>query len=480
MPHWLPERLHVPVMESYTNPVGALVALCRWFVRVRWLAVVSLLVILVFTRWVLGINLLLTQLFGVGMVLAVYNQFFYWFLEDLDEQPKEAVTYRTAKRFAHVQIMADLTCMTVLLHFSGGVENPLSTFYIFHVVIASIMLPKGESYLEALVAFCLFAALVALEYTHVLAHYHLPGYMPEGVFENWRFCFGHLAVLAVTLTVAAFFATSLAGRLRERQAALAETSSRLAALEERKSRFMRVAAHQLRAPLSAIKSLLSVALGNYKGVDETKRQDLLRRAQNRTDLMIDLLADLLVLSRLRDAREEDPSPELVVIDDILGHVAELFGSQAEEKRQVLDVRLEAGAAPVLASADRLRDVFTNLVSNAVKYTPEGGTVTVVSFADDSRVVCEVADSGIGISLADQEHLFEEFFRASNAREFAEEGTGLGLSIVRAIVEGFGGSVVCESEQGQGTRFTVALPLVACAVGGSRLARQRRPEAPPQG
>jgi signal transduction histidine kinase len=149
------------------------------------------------------------------------------------------------------------------------------------------------------------------------------------------------------------------------------------------------------------------------------------------------------------------------VDEPLGRVVELYRPQAEAKRLILDARLDAGEATVLADPARLRDVFTNLVSNAVKYTPEGGQVTVTSRADHASVVCEVADSGIGIPSEDQEHLFEEFFRAHNAREFAQEGTGLGLSIVREIVEGAGGTIRCASELGQGTCFTVILPLAAC-------------------
>lgn len=463
MPRWLPERLHIPAMESYHGPVGGLMALNRWFVRVRWLAVVAHFVILAATQWVVGIRLATDQLVGVGMVLALYNLLFYWYLEDLEGRAKAEVTYRVALRFANLQVAADLVCMTVLLHFSGGVENPLSTFYIFHVIIASIMLPKGQSYLQALAAFCLFAGLVLLEYQEVLPHYRLAGYMTAAVHQNWRFIFGHLSVLAVTLTTSAFFTTSLAGRLRERQTELAATSSRLAALEERKSRFMRVAAHQLRAPLSAIRSLLGVALGDYKGMDEGKRLEMIRRAETRTSLMLDLLADLLALSRLRDTPDESVEEHPVAVDETLRRVVELYRPQSEDKRQTLEVRLDADDATVVAAPDRLRDVFTNLVSNAVKYTPDGGTVTVTSRSDDTAVVCEVADTGIGMAPEDQERLFEEFFRASNAREFALEGTGLGLSIVREIVEGAGGSIRCESEQSQGTRFTVTFPLAACRL-----------------
>ena len=465
MPRWLPRRFQVPTMERFSGPVEGVMAVCRWFIAMRWLAVVSLFAIVAVTRGIVGIHLPLTHLFGLGAVLGVYNLLFYWYLEQLSAKPIAQVSYRTAEGFAKLQVVADLACMTVLLHFSGGVDNPLSTFYVFHVIIASIMLPKGQSYAMAALAFLLFALLVLLEYTGLVPHYHLEFYLTEPQFRNWRFIFGHLGVLAVTLAMSAFFATQIVARLRERREELMATSARLAALEERKSRFMRIAAHQLRGPLSAIKSLLSVVLGSYAAIDEAKRMDLIRRAENRTGLMLDLLADLLDLSALRHAREDEaPVRALVPVDELLAKVTDLYKPQSEEKKQTFDVRLDTDGACVVGDPDKLRDVFTNLVSNAVKYTPEGGRVEVSTQTDNhTRILCEIVDTGIGIPKADQEHLFEEFFRASNARELVQEGTGLGLSIVKEIAEAHGGSVACESQPGEGTRVTVALPLAACEL-----------------
>ena len=463
MPRRLPEWLRLPVLESFAGPVEGLVALGRWFVRVRWVSVVSLPLIVLGTRWALGIRLPLLPLLVSGAMLGAYNVAFYWHARRLSARPAGTVTHREAERFAHAQLVADLVFVTLLLHYSGGVENPMSIFYLFHIILAGVMLPKGQSYAAAFLAFGLFAALVLLEYAHALEHHHLPMFISEAQYRSWRFIFGHLTVLLVTLLLSAFFAGSLAQRLREQRAELAATSSRLAALERRKSRFMRVAAHQLRAPLAAIRSMLSVVLGNFQGVDEAKRQEMLRRVEVRTDLMLELLSDLLALSRLRDARGEEARPELVVVNDVLTQVVELFGPRTEEKRQTLRVELAADRAAVMADPDRLVDAFTNLLSNAVKYTREGGSVTVASRADRSTVVCEVADTGIGVAPEDQTRLFEEFFRAGNARDFAEEGTGLGLSIVREIVESAGGSIVCESERNVGTRFTVTLPFAACTL-----------------
>ncbi|MBM4040337.1 MAG: HAMP domain-containing histidine kinase [Planctomycetes bacterium] len=459
----MPRRLLVPSIEPFASPVEGLLALCRWFIRLRWLAAAALFGIVAVTRWVVGIRLPLAQLFGLGAGLVSYNILFKWYNETLAARPRESVSLGMAERFANVQVIADLVCMTVLLHFSGGVENPLSVFYVFHVIIASVMLREWESYLHAAVALVMFAALVLLECAGAVPHYQLAGYLSGPQYQNGAFIFGHLGALAVTLFVSAFMATSIVARLRERQADLVATSARLIELEARKSRFMRIAAHQLRSPLSAIHSLLAIVLKNYEGLSEEKRTDMIRRAESRTRLMLDLLSELLALSRLRDARDQKSDRQLVALDEVAQRVVALFSAQSEEKGQTLDVRLEAGPAQIYGEPEKLRDVLLNLVSNAIKYTPNGGRVTVASRADEASVTFEVADTGIGIPLEDQPHLFEEFFRAQNARALIHEGTGLGLSIVREIVESYDGEIAFESTPGKGTRFTVRFPLAVCPL-----------------
>lgn len=473
---WLAARLHLPRPESFASPVEEMIALCRWFVRMRWVAIVFLLVTLAGTRWALGIPLALAPLLAIAAGLTIYNVLFYLYLPVLDAASENG--HRQARRFANVQVLADLACVTALLHFSGGVENAMSAFYLFHIIIASVMLPKGQSYVQAVVAFSLFSALVCLEYWGVLPHHPLPGYSLAPHYRNWRFVFGHLAVLGLTLTLAAFFTSALAERLRERQAALAATSSRLGALEARKSRFMRVAAHQLREPISAIKSALAVALECREHTDEKDWEEMIRRAENHASMTLDLLGDLLALSRLRDARDDGDVVEPVCGDDILQYAVDSYRLRAQRRGQHLALRAEAGDALVLAAPEKLRDLFTNLLSNAVKYTPAGGTIRASSCANSSHVVFEVADSGIGIPLADRGRLCEEFFRGSNAREFTEEGTGLGLSIANEIVERAGGSLACDSEPGRGTQFTVTLPLAACAF--PRRPTAAEASAPPAG
>ncbi|MFN2168907.1 MAG: sensor histidine kinase, partial [Anaerolineae bacterium] len=145
--------------------------------------------------------------------------------------------------------------------------------------------------------------------------------------------------------------------------------------------------------------------------------------------MLDLIADLLELARLKQARDRvgaQASPQDVAA--ILRKVLDLFQEQARGKEQSLEVNILAHPT-VVANPEHLQTVWTNLISNAIKYTPRGGHIAVTLRADGDRAIGVVQDSGIGIAEADQPHLFQEFFRTEQAKSSGEVGTGLGLSIV---------------------------------------------------
>ncbi|RPI58818.1 MAG: sensor histidine kinase, partial [Chloroflexi bacterium] len=224
-------------------------------------------------------------------------------------------------------------------------------------------------------------------------------------------------------------------------------------LDRVKTAFMRKVAHELRAPIAAIQSFLVSILAGY-GSPQVQRE-MQERAVLRAGELLDLVNDLLNLSRLKDAKME-PKVQEVSLKKVLDEVLSLHGPDAQQKRIVLDVTCEE-CPPILADPGHIKQLWTNLISNAIKYTPEGGRVRVRLRAQDGSVVGEVEDTGIGIGPEDLPRLFEEFFRTEKAKAFAQYGTGLGLSIVRQIVTECGGEIGVESEVAKGTRFTFRLP-----------------------
>jgi signal transduction histidine kinase len=220
---------------------------------------------------------------------------------------------------------------------------------------------------------------------------------------------------------------------------------------------MLTVAHELRAPVASIQSYLNLILADY--VSEEEMEGTLARIQVRLQELLDLIADLLNLARLKEAKDLpaiDSSPQPAA--DILQEICDLMREQAQEKKQTF--RVQIGDRPeIVIKRDHLRQVWTNLISNAIKYTPQGGRITVSLHTGNGKLIGTVEDSGIGIAAEDLAHLFEEFFRTDQAKATGEIGTGLGLSIIKQIMDSYHGEIQVHSALGEGTRFTFSLPLV---------------------
>jgi signal transduction histidine kinase len=185
---------------------------------------------------------------------------------------------------------------------------------------------------------------------------------------------------------------------------------------------------------------------------------MLTRAQARAHELLNLIRDLLELSRAR--RITGPAQGVAVpADQMLESVVGLMRVEAEAKGLSLEVNVAPGLPPVLATTDQLKSIWTNLISNAIKYSDAGGRITIALAQDGDQVLGSVQDTGIGIAPEDVPRLFEEFFRTEQARAMVQRGTGVGLAIVKRAVESFGGRVWAESELGKGSTFTFSLPIV---------------------
>ena len=188
--------------------------------------------------------------------------------------------------------------------------------------------------------------------------------------------------------------------------------------------------------------------------DRDKELDMIRRAFGRAEVMQALVSELVELAGLRDATGVEEQFAPVALDEVVGEIIRAWAASAAEKNVTIVDERNAPEARLLAGRGHLGDVVVNLVSNAVRYTPAGGKVFVRTREEDYGIVYEVEDTGIGIPVAEQAQLFEEFFRASNAKAARRDGTGLGLSIVREIANRYGGRVTFQSEENRGATFTV--------------------------
>ena len=241
---------------------------------------------------------------------------------------------------------------------------------------------------------------------------------------------------------------------------LERTLQEMAKLDAIESRFMLVIVHQLRDPAGVIKNYLQLMRAGYVDADEW--DGYLEKLDLRAGQLLNMLDDLLELASLKELR--GPAKlKPVAVAEVLEKLARRLRSAAEAKGLELEVQIQA--RPTLqAHAAHLRSLWTHLISNAIRYTPSG-QVRVTLSEQDGQITITVADTGIGISTEELPRVFQEFYRSEAAQAEVELGTGLGLPIVDQIVKMYKGTIRVDSTPGQGSVFTVSLPLAASGATG---------------
>jgi signal transduction histidine kinase len=493
------ETAEAPLASPKILPAAAeLVERIEWLIRLRWIAVLGVVCTIEAARRILGLPLALGPLYGLTAGLAFYNLILTVFVKRLERVQRTEPARRPralprsvvrmlwgmnldveapeAAALANIQISIDLLLLALLLHFAGGIENPFIIFFIFHIIIASILLSPRATCIQATLGFGLISAVAFSECFGILRHYPLGGMWTADGYRHPTVVGVELFVLGATLYLSVYMGTTIAGHLRRREREVATLSGELAEkaelvsaayrkvrqTERLKSQYMRKVAHELRGPLGTIKTALQVVLEGIVGEIPERSRDLISRAERRVGELADLTRDLLILSR---AREGKLKTEMVPVNPgelIAGVLAEMR-STARRAGITLTSTVAKDLGDLRADPAGLQQLASNLVSNSIRYTPRGGNVEVRLYRKADSLWLEVEDTGIGIPEEDISRLFEDFFRSANARERVPEGTGLGLSIVRAVAEEHGGKVTVESTPGKGTRFTVELPVEPVAT-----------------
>lgn len=245
----------------------------------------------------------------------------------------------------------------------------------------------------------------------------------------------------------------LENKVRERTLELTQALEREKELNEMKSRFVSIASHEFRTPLSAILSSTSLVEHYVNPEQEEKRKKHIDRIKSSVKNLTSILDDFLSLEKLEEGKVEAHSSEFNFREFIEDGIEEIEG-MSKRKHQIFNFHY-SGLEEIYQDKKILRNVLLNLLSNAVKYSPEGKEIHVNAEVKGGKVTVSVRDEGIGIPEEAQKHLFDKFFRAKNATNI--QGTGLGLNIVKRYVELLDGSIDFTSKEHQGTTFTIQFP-----------------------
>lgn len=225
-----------------------------------------------------------------------------------------------------------------------------------------------------------------------------------------------------------------------------------------KSQFVSMVSHELKAPIAAVYGFLKLFNDDSIKLTPEQRKDYETRSMVRLDGLLKMVNDLLDISRM-ELKTVHREIKKVCLHEIIISILELFQIDISKKGLQVIFDKDSSAHCINADSDEISRLFTNLISNAIKYNRDQGIININLYQSDNYVVTEIKDSGIGLKPEDKQKLFSEFFRAKNEKTKNISGTGLGLSIVKRIVDSYSGKIEVESEFGEGTTFKVFLPTI---------------------
>jgi signal transduction histidine kinase len=405
----------------------------------------------------------LVYLGGSGLLHAFGLMFTSYFLNIPTRQPRLHLTARIA---ALTMIVAVLTVVLVAPYNFFPVT--VISLAIATTLITIMVIGALRAKMRSAITYAIVAApfMICLLLTNI-ASYNVLTEHPISI--SLAVIALTLLVVGITLGLADGFRENLESKVQERTAELSVANGALREAHEAKNRMLGVVAHDLRNPLSGIRAAAQLLLD--VPLEQGKRETLLRTIRDGADVTLSMTEDLLDVAAIREGKV-DLVPDSIDVSQLVESRAELFRMSAQAKD--IELRLDLGRTPpVWADAKRAAQVLDNLVSNAVKYSPHAGRVTIELRAVDGRARLSVIDEGQGIPADELDDIFEPFERASPQPTGGERSIGLGLAIVKRLIEAQNGEIRVQSTLGKGSRFEIFLPFATTVV---RDASPRRTDA----
>jgi signal transduction histidine kinase len=371
-----------------------------------------------------------------------------------------------------VNTIADVVLLTAAIYVTGGPYSPLVATYVIEIAVLSLLANLGVTIVMALFVLVSYSTMVFLMVLGALPPQQVPG--APGEVPSAGHAIIAIGFCVIVVGVPALFSAATLRVLRAREAALEKRTAQLIQAATQRSQFVASMTHELRTPIHGIQGLSDVIAAAVYGPVTDKQVAACASIKRSAQSLLSLIDDLLALTRA-EAGKIDARPADVDIAALVERVTASVSMMVGTK----NLELEADIAPDLpsvASDERwLAHVLVNLVSNAVKFTPEGGRVTVRARRCGAAVALEVVDTGIGIAPEDRAAIFEPFRQAERGDAKGYGGVGLGLALVARLTDLLGAEVELESAVGKGSTFRVVVPL---AWRGRRTTQLLRPPRAP--
>ena len=434
--------------------VPAHILFARWFIRIRWFALVILLFSNYSVRHLFNISIQEVSIYFLSGILLLLNILHTIFLRHISKKESTNVIYRI-KREIHFQIITDLIVLTFIIHYSGGVENPLILFFFLHMIIASSIFSSLVNYLYVAFIIILAATMALFECYSVIPHYPLIGFADHNLYKNTLYVFGTGFVFACTSVIVVSLSHMIISRSIKSEEAYVKTNIELESKDKLKNEYVLRVTHDIKGHVAAILSCIEVVRTKITGPLNEEQEEFVNRAFERTELLSSFVKNLLNLTRKR--LKHDNEFEEFSLKDLINKTVTPIQILSKDKLIDFNVYVDKSIQMITGNPFTIEELYSNLLLNAVKYTPSHGRIELTVKNHFNHIITEISDSGIGIPNEELPKVFDEFYRASNVPKDIKTGSGLGLSIVKQIVEEHNGKIWVSSELGIWTKFTFILP-----------------------
>jgi signal transduction histidine kinase len=436
---------------------------------------VALLILLgaLFARHVLGMTALNVPALAIlAAVIAGYDAIAWIVCRRHCTPSPPPESYRKIVHTMYWAIVLDYLALTIAVWLVGGAHSPFLVFYLLHVMLGCLLLSRRGAIWLAILAYALLTALVLGEHADIIPRQHPMGEVVEAVTEegdvvpinivyDWRDALTVLLVYGMLFTGMCFLLIGLSESLRRGERQLHDANEELNRLSDMRKDFLHIALHNLQSPIGAATMFLRNIRKGLAGPTTEQQEQWLDRSMDRLGGLSEFMGDLQTLASL-ESGAIDAQARTIDLAPMLREMVEEHRDEAEAHGHTFTLNVPDALPPVRGIERLLREAIVNYVTNAIKYTPDGGTITVSAKPFGGKVRIEVADNGVGISEENQAKLFSEFSRIKRTGTPVDKvkGTGLGLSIVKRVIEFHGGTTGVRSALDKGSTFHIFLPVAA--------------------
>lgn len=438
----------------------------RWFITVRYYVVVSFAIFVLVMQHIFKVSFNSEQLWAFTIIAAalfvvnvIYNYIFFSGVVKNDSEGFNQL------HFAFNQIVVDLLAIALITYYTGGVESPFYLFFVFHMIIGSMILPNYVVYSLSGIVISYIGLLSYFEFNGHFLHYSFGNLLAVPLYTNPRYIIIFVTAFTIMMLVSVFLANNISRAHFLRSQQLKLTLNRLKDAEKTKMKYTMGIVHEIKSPIVGAQSNLDLVLNGFTGDINPAADEKIKRARIRTDEAIAIINDVLKISKLKlleSLNKEDVDIVKFVENTFSKKDSQILSMQVSTK--IIDKRKDK--QPVKIDPALFELVFSNLIGNAIKYNTQGGNIEVIIGNNEhEEVEIVIADDGMGIPDEDKHKMFQDFYRSSNAKKKGIEGTGLGLSVVKEIIEQHDGTITFESpsrltkEGRRGTEFVLTLPSV---------------------